>query len=120
MGTLFRRTFPCVCRAAVRLALSSLPLLMVLTAQGQARKALVRVPPEYPPLAARMGVTGTVKVAATIEPDGNVAQTHATAGHALLRQAAEKAVLRWKFASAEKSSDMNVDVLFQLDGASTR
>ena len=43
---------------------------------------------------------GEVIIRVVILPDGTVSETHVESGHPLLRQAAEDAVHRWRFASA--------------------
>ncbi len=101
-----------------RLLQTAMFALMAATAGAQARTLERRVPVEYPALAVRMRVAGTVNVIAEIDTDGNVTEAKAVAGHALLRQPAEKSVLHWKFAAAAKPSSVNVNVRFDLDTAS--
>ena len=121
MGRLTRRWHPFAWGRAVgvdRLIQTAALALMATTAGAQARTLERRVPVEYPALAIRMRVAGTVTVLTEIDADGNVTDAKATAGHALLRQPAEKSVLHWKFAAAAKPSSANVNVRFDLDTAS--
>jgi TonB family protein len=60
--------------------------------------ALVRVKPEYPPMARAANATGTVVVEILIDEKGHVKSAKAVSGHPLLKQAAESAARRWKFA----------------------
>jgi TonB family protein len=78
------------------------------------RAVITRVPPVYPELAKRMGVTGVVTLRAVVLPDGTVSETHVESGHALLRQSAEDAVRHWRFAPNPNSSDCIVSVGFEL------
>lgn len=67
------------------------------SAQEPSRGVLSRVAPEYPELAKRMRVAGTVVIAAIVRPDGTVVTTKVQSGHALLSTAAETAVRKWHF-----------------------
>ncbi len=80
------------------------------------RTVITKVPPVYPELAHRMGLTGTVIVRATILPNGTVSDTHVESGHKLLAPAAEQAVHQWHFAAAPDSTIMNIEVVFSLFG----
>ncbi|MEW6212838.1 MAG: TonB family protein, partial [Acidobacteriota bacterium] len=62
------------------------------------RSALVRVKPEYPPMARAANATGTVVVEILIDENGRVKSAKAVSGHPLLKQAAESAAKGWKFA----------------------
>jgi TonB family protein len=75
------------------------------------RAVITRVPPVYPELAHRMGITGTVVVHVTILPNGTVSDAHVESGHKLLAPAAEQAVHQWRFATAPDSTVMNIDVV---------
>ncbi len=67
---------------------------------------LKTVEPEYPPLAKRMGIEGTVVVNALISENGDVIQTFiikGIKGPYGLNEVAEKAVRQWKFKPALKN-----------------
>ena len=55
------------------------------------------VPPEYPAIAERMKLTGTVQVQAMVKPDGTVKEVKILGGHPLLAAAVASAVLQWKY-----------------------
>jgi TonB family protein len=76
------------------------------------RAIILRVQPLYPELAKRMGVTGIVILRAVVLPNGTVSEIHIESGHPLLRQAAEEAVRRWRFATDANSSECIVSVAF--------
>ena len=62
--------------------------------QGQ---LLFRVDPGYPTLARNQRVEGTVRLNVTIAADGSVRGVSVLDGPRLLVEAAEKAVLRWRY-----------------------
>jgi TonB family protein len=76
------------------------------------RAVITRVPPVYPELARRMGITGTVVVHVTILANGTVSDAHVESGHKLLAPAAEQAVHQWRFATAPDSTVMNIEIVF--------
>ena len=71
-----------------------------------------RVAPVYPELARRMHVGGTVRVSATVAPDGSVSAAKAVSGNHMLSGAAEDAVHKWKFVSGPDESTVEVDINF--------
>lgn len=60
-------------------------------------QAISKPDPVYPPLAKAAGVEGTVSVEILIDEAGHVISAHATSGHPLLRQEAERAATRTRF-----------------------
>jgi TonB family protein len=89
---------------------ASLPLHAV----DSDRPVKQRVAPAYPEIAKRMHISGMVKVAATVAPDGSVSSTRAVSGNRVLADAAEQAVHKWKFASAATESIIEVEINFAL------
>jgi len=63
----------------------------------QQQKLVHSVKPEYPEVARRSGVEGTVHLQATIGPDGAVREVKVLSGHPLLGQAATAAVRQWRY-----------------------
>jgi protein TonB len=63
----------------------------------QAAKLIDWIEPEYPPLARQAGISGLVKLQATIAPDGTVRELRVISGHPLLIRAAESAVRTWRY-----------------------
>lgn len=88
----------------------SLPL----HAADSERPVKSRVAPVYPEIAKRMHISGVVKVAATVAPDGSVSAAKALSGSKMLSGAAEDAVHKWKFVSADQESTVEVDINFAL------
>ncbi len=81
---------------------------------ADSRKSLKTVPPVYPAIAVKMRVEGTVKLDATIDPDGSVSDIKVISGHQLLVQAAIEAVKKWKYESGDGKSTQSVAVEFAL------
>jgi TonB family protein len=111
--------------AVVATLLSSAGLLYT-PAQGQAqdnasgvvkdnggRKVKSAVKPDYPQVARQMRVTGTVRLEATVAPDGKVRDTKVVGGSPLLVQEAVTAVKKWKYEEGSKETVENVEVVFQ-------
>ncbi|MFN3450399.1 MAG: TonB family protein, partial [Roseococcus sp.] len=79
-------------------------------------------PPEYPPRALDLGLSGTVLVRALVSPEGETQETRIwrSSGHALLDAAAVAAVRRWAFEPARSGGRpvpawVEVPVHFRLD-----
>jgi TonB family protein len=68
--------------------------------------------PEYPEVAKRMGLHGTVKLRLWITPDGTVRRVEYIGGHPLLAESALKAVKNWKYAVATQESETTVEIKF--------
>jgi TonB family protein len=77
------------------------------------RKVKVKVAPVYPDIARRMNITGTVKVAVVVSPNGALKSTKIIGGHPLLVTAALDALKKWKFESASDESSGVVEFKFQ-------
>ena len=78
------------------------------------RKSVKTVPPVYPAIAVKMRVEGTVKLEATIDPEGRVSDVKVVSGHQLLVQAAVDAVKKWKYESGDGKSTQSVALDFAL------
>jgi TonB family protein len=84
-----------------------------LYASDQAEREIVqREDPEYPAIAAKMSLHGTVKLKVWIAPDGTVRRLEYIGGHPLLAESALKAVKNWKYEAAAKESVQIVEVKF--------
>jgi TonB family protein len=76
------------------------------------RKILRKTLPHYPEIARKMNLSGTVKVMATVEPDGKVKTVQPMGGSPLLIQAAEDAISQWKYAPATGESKEVIELHF--------
>lgn len=70
-----------------------------------ARKVTRQVTPDYPEAARRIGLGGTVKVIALVAPDGSVSRVEPVGGSPVLMQAAENAIMKWKYAPGSESRE---------------
>ena len=70
------------------------------------RKILRKLQPEYPEIARKMNLGGTVKVVAVVAADGDVKAVEPKGGSPILLKAAEDAVAKWKFASGGESREV--------------
>ena len=77
------------------------------------RKAKVKVEPVYPEVARRMSITGTVRLAVIVAPNGTVKSSKPVGGHPLLVNAAMDAMRRWKFEPGTTESSGIVEFKFQ-------
>jgi TonB family protein len=77
------------------------------------RRAKSRVQPEYPELARKMNITGTVKVQIVVLPNGSVKEAKVVGGHPVLASAALEAVKKWRFEPASTESTGVVDFKFE-------
>ena len=92
-------------------------LAPVVPAHGQSanestRQVVRRTQPQYPEVAKRMNISGTVKVFAVVAPDGKVKNVEPVGGSPLLLQAAQSAITQWKFAPAGAESKELIEVRF--------
>ncbi|MFZ0293900.1 MAG: energy transducer TonB [Candidatus Sulfotelmatobacter sp.] len=77
------------------------------------RRAKNKVQPEYPELARKMNITGTVKVQVVVSPNGTVKEAKVVGGHPVLAGAALEAVRKWRFEPAPGESTGVVDFKFE-------
>jgi TonB family protein len=77
------------------------------------RKVKTSIEPEYPELARKMRITGTVRISATVTPDGRVRETKVLGGSPLLTVEAENAVKRWRFEDAPKETVEIIEINFK-------
>lgn len=82
-------------------------------AEELTRKPRYRVSPVYPDIARRMSISGTVKLAVVVAPNGSVRSSKPVGGHPALVNAAMDAVKQWKFETAPSESSGIVEFKFQ-------
>lgn len=76
-------------------------------------RAIVRkVVPAYPDAARRINLCGTVKLLATVSPNGTVKSIQAMGGSPILVQAAQEAVYRWQYAPASSETKEPIELHF--------
>jgi TonB family protein len=77
------------------------------------RKVKTSVKPAYPDVARQMHITGTVRLEATVGPDGKVRDTRVVGGSPMLAQEATIAVKKWKYEESPKETIEVVEVVYQ-------
>jgi len=70
------------------------------------------VAPEYPELAERMKLKGSVQLQAVVRPDGTVKEVFILGGHPVLADALAHAVMQWKYQPAPKETTETVKFTF--------
>jgi outer membrane biosynthesis protein TonB len=78
-----------------------------------ARKVTRRVVPLYPDVAKRWHLAGTVKMTATVAPDGAVKAVKTLGGNAVFVLAAEEAVKQWKYELSTKETTESIALVFK-------
>jgi TonB family protein len=101
------------------LTLSSIPALAQ-QAQNQqvqndemVRRAKSRVEAEYPVLAKKMSLAGTVKIEVVVAPNGTVKDARVVGGHPVLAGAALVAAKKWRFEPAAVESSGIIEFKFE-------
>jgi TonB family protein len=79
------------------------------------RKAKKQVKPQYPALASQLKLSGTVKVAVVVAPDGKVTSARAVGGHPVLIAAAVDAATHWEFETSSKETSQTLEFKFDRD-----
>jgi TonB family protein len=96
-------------RAGLRLMqVAALALIVALAmparaADGRAVKS--RIAPAYPEIAKRMRISGVVRLAVTVDPEGKVTDVKPLSGNTMLSIAASEAVRKWRFEPGSESTE---------------
>ena len=77
------------------------------------RKIVSRVAPLYPELAAKMRITGTVRVAVIVAPNGKPKSTEVLGGNPVLAQSAVNAIEKWTWVSTPGYTRELIQLNFQ-------
>ena len=80
--------------------------------QEVSRKTKKEVSPQFPPLARQLGLSGTVRVAVVISPEGKVKSAHAVGGPPLFMAPAEEAAKQWEFEPNGKETTQVLEFQF--------
>jgi TonB family protein len=76
------------------------------------RKIVSRITPAYPELAKKMHIRGIVRVEAVVRANGNVKTTRVIGGNPVLVDAAQDAVVKWKFEPSQGETTEIVQLSF--------
>ena len=83
------------------------------SATDQAQRKVTRSEqPEYPEIARKLNLHGTVRLKIWINSDGTVRRLEYVGGHPLLAESALKAVKEWKYEAAPKESTATIELKF--------
>jgi TonB family protein len=77
------------------------------------RRAKSKVQPEYPALARKMNLSGTVKIEVVVAPNGAVKDARILGGHPVLASAALDAAKKWRFEAAPAEASGVIDFKFE-------
>ena len=97
-------------RKTLPLALAS--VLLAAHAAADTRKPLANPDPQYPDIARRMNINGTVRVELVIAADGTIKSAKVLGGHPLLADAVQRALKKWKYAPGTGETIIQVDFKF--------
>jgi TonB family protein len=76
------------------------------------RRVRTKIDPNYPELARRMNLRGTVKILVVVSPDGNLKDSKVLGGNPILVNAAMDALKKWKFEPSAEESTGTVEFRF--------
>lgn len=79
-----------------------------------ARAVTKRVAPTYSVIARQARLSGTVRLALVVTPEGAVKSVRTLGGNAVLAASAEEAVKQWKFEAAKKETAETLIVKFEV------
>lgn len=77
------------------------------------RRAKSKVQPDYPALAKKMNIAGTVKIEVVVSPNGSVKDARIVGGHPVLAAAALDAARKWRFEPAAAETSGIIDFKFE-------
>lgn len=109
----FSRSFQIAIIAAACCTFIATASHAITTPDEGTRQLKVKVAPEYPELAKRMNMKGSVRLELLIAADGRVKDTKVLGGNPVLVQAAEDAARKWRYAPADAES--KIIVKFDFD-----
>ena len=79
---------------------------------GEDRKVVSRVDPDYPDALKKLYIGGVVRVEVLVSPSGAVKSTKLLGGSPILGQSTMKAVKQWRYAPAASDETLTVKVEF--------
>jgi TonB family protein len=79
-----------------------------------ARKVITRSVPQYPVIAKRMSISGSVRLDVVVAPNGRVKSVEVKGGHPMLAATAQDAVRGWKYEAGPRETHETVEVKFNL------
>ena|SRR5579884_2887120 len=77
------------------------------------RKVVSKVAPQYPEIARKMRIHGTVKLEVAVGANGSPKSVQVKGGHPMLAQAAQTAVSKWRWEPDAHETTEVVDIRFE-------
>ncbi len=77
------------------------------------RRAKTKVQPQYPEMAKKFNISGTVKIEVVVAPNGAVKEARVVGGHPVLASSALEAAKKWRFEPAGGESTGIIDFKFE-------
>lgn len=77
------------------------------------RKVLSHPEPQYPEVASRLRLSGTVKVQVIIAPDGKIKETKIIGGHPIFVHTVQETLKDWKYAPAATETTTTLEFSFK-------
>lgn len=77
------------------------------------RRAKTKVQPQYPEMAKKFNISGTVKIEVVVAPNGSVKEARVVGGHPVLASSALEAAKKWRFEPAGGESTGIIDFKFE-------
>jgi len=99
-------------RLAYVLCLAGICFCVTCLQAQEARKALSQAQPDYPELAKRMRLQGTVKVQIIIGTDGVIKNTKVVGGNPVLVESTLEALKKWKYAPSSSETTTMLEFNF--------
>jgi protein TonB len=76
------------------------------------RKIVTKIEPQYPSVARRMNIQGSVRIEIFVAPNGAVKSLEVKGGHPLLADSAQNAVRQWRWEPAAHETHESVEIKF--------
>jgi TonB family protein len=108
-----RRWLPIAVLALCTSTLTAIPAFAQQDQPESKRKLVTKAEPTYPGLARNMKISGSVRVEATVAPNGTVKSTAIIGGHPVLAQSAVDAVRRCKWEPAPRETKEVIVLTFR-------
>lgn len=97
------------------LLVSVLSLGALVNADDSGRRIKSRTNPQYPELARKMNVSGSVRLEVKVAANGQVRSVRPLGGHPLLIDAAESAVKQWRYEPGPEATEI-IEIHFNNSG----
>jgi TonB family protein len=108
-----RRWIAIVMLAFLTVAIPGTPLLAQQAQPETHRQVVQKLAPLYPELAKAMKLSGMVRMAVKVAPNGRVVSVEVLGGHPIFARVAVDSVRQWRFEAAPQQTEEVVLITFQ-------